>query len=111
TSSVDPKTDALIQSILRREFNFCTVVTIAHRLKTVLDYDKVRSSARSAVFTFHGGCFSTFILRQIACMDRGRLTEFGSPAELLSRPNGVFAQMIEQMNSGQGEATTLHPDH
>ena len=41
TSSVDTQTDELIQMIIRREMSHCTVLTIAHRLSTVADYDKI----------------------------------------------------------------------
>ena len=40
TAAVDLETDDLIQSTLRSEFKSCTVITIAHRLNTILDYDK-----------------------------------------------------------------------
>ena len=42
TAAVDHETDAMIQSAIRRACHSCTVITIAHRLNTILDYDKVR---------------------------------------------------------------------
>jgi ABC-type multidrug transport system fused ATPase/permease subunit len=41
TSSVDPKTDSLIQKTLKQQFDGCTVITIAHRITSVLDSEKV----------------------------------------------------------------------
>lgn len=52
---------------VRDEFVDCTLITIAHRLHTVVDADAV------------------------LVMDRGRAAEYGSPAELLANPDGVFS--------------------
>ena len=41
TSAVDPHTDALVQGTIRAEFRGSTVLTIAHRLDTIIDYDRV----------------------------------------------------------------------
>ena len=41
TASVDSATDALIQQTLRSEFRACTVITVAHRIPTIVDSDKV----------------------------------------------------------------------
>jgi ABC-type multidrug transport system fused ATPase/permease subunit len=41
TSSVDPITDSLIQKTLKQQFLKCTMITIAHRITSVLDSDKV----------------------------------------------------------------------
>ena len=40
TAFVDAETDAIIQRIIRSEFRHCTVLTIAHRLQTILDSDR-----------------------------------------------------------------------
>lgn len=40
TAAVDMETDDLIQSTIRSQFTHCTVITIAHRLNTIMDYDR-----------------------------------------------------------------------
>lgn len=74
TASVDPTTDALIQRVIRDKFQDCTVITIAHRLYTVMDSDKV------------------------LVMENGEVVEFDHPYLLLSR-NGFFAKMVKQSGS------------
>ena len=71
TSSIDKHTDHLIQNLIRREFTDKTVLCIAHRLQTVLDYDK------------------------ILVMGNGRILEFDEPNKLL-QANGVFASMVHK---------------
>jgi ABC-type multidrug transport system fused ATPase/permease subunit len=41
TAAVDPETDELIQSTIKKQFRNCTVLTIAHRVNTILYSDKV----------------------------------------------------------------------
>lgn len=76
TANIDSQTDELIQRTIRTKFADYTVLTIAHRLNTIID--------------------STRIL----VMDAGEIAEFGHPYELLrDKPNGLFAQMVK--NTGR----------
>lgn len=76
TASVDVETDAKIQTMVRQEFAQCTVLAIAHRIGTIIDY------------------------HQIVMLDKGKLVEHGSPAELLSNPSGHFSQLVDDTGSG-----------
>ncbi len=75
TASVDMATDALIQKTLREHFGKATILTIAHRLNTILDYD------------------------QIVVLEYGEVKEIGSPAALLEIKDGVFSGMVKQQDS------------
>lgn len=74
TASVDFETDAAVQAAVRVAFKECAVICIAHRLHTVVDYDR------------------------IACLDGGRLADSGSPHELLQR-DGHFSRLVESLGA------------
>jgi len=80
TASVDVKTDFLIQSTVREAFADCTVITVAHRLHTVANYDK------------------------IVVMKAGRVVEFDTPAELLRRSDSLFAGMMRQVQASTSKS-------
>ena len=75
TSSVDLTTDALIQETIRREFANATILTIAHRLGTIMDYDK------------------------ILVLDNGEVREFETPSRLLADKTSMFASMVSSANA------------
>ncbi|QRV82925.1 ABC transporter transmembrane region [Ceratobasidium sp. AG-Ba] len=72
TASVDLETDSKIQSTIKTEFADRTLLCIAHRLRTIINYDRV------------------------VVMDEGRIVELGTPAELYARAGGIFRGMCEQ---------------
>jgi len=74
TAAVDFATDALIQKAIREQMQGCTVLTIAHRLNTILDYDRV------------------------LVLDKGAVLEYGSPVELLQNPEGEFHSLVSEAN-------------
>ncbi|KAJ5401745.1 ABC transporter integral membrane type 1 [Penicillium crustosum] len=71
TSSLDAQTDRRVQEVMREAFHDCTVFSIAHRLDTIIDFDR------------------------IAVLDAGCLVEFDSPQNLLSR-EGLFKHMYSE---------------
>nr|XP_023023861.1 multidrug resistance-associated protein 4-like [Leptinotarsa decemlineata] len=75
TANIDPQTDSLIQSTIRQKFDNCTVLTIAHRLHTIMDSDRV------------------------LVMDAGEVKEFGHPHLLLQNDNGVFQGLVKETGS------------
>lgn len=62
TANVDPQTDALIQRTIRTKFAPCTVLTVAHRLNTIMDSDKVlvMDRGRLVVSYFFSSSFNIF---------------------------------------------------
>lgn len=80
TANVDPHTDGLIQETIRKKFKQCTIITIAHRLHTIMDSDKV------------------------LVMDEGKAVEFDHPHILLQNTKGLFSFLVQQTgnNTAQG---------
>ncbi|XP_041834872.1 ATP-binding cassette sub-family C member 4-like [Melanotaenia boesemani] len=81
TANVDPRTDELIQKTIREKFRECTVLTIAHRLNTIIDSDR------------------------ILILDAGKIHAFDEPYTLLQDSNGIFYNMVKQ--TGKQEAASL----
>ncbi|XP_006879633.1 PREDICTED: multidrug resistance-associated protein 4 [Elephantulus edwardii] len=82
TANVDPRTDELIQKKIREEFAHCTVLTIAHRLNTIIDSDK------------------------IMVLDSGRLKEYDEPYVLLQNRESLFYKMVQQLGKAEAAALT-----
>ncbi|XP_055638062.1 ATP-binding cassette sub-family C member 4-like [Toxorhynchites rutilus septentrionalis] len=80
TANVDPQTDALIQKTIREKFKHCTVLTVAHRLHTVMDSDRM------------------------LVMDAGRAREFDAPHVLLQQEGGILRDMVEATGPSESES-------
>ncbi|XP_020506427.1 LOW QUALITY PROTEIN: ATP-binding cassette sub-family C member 4 [Labrus bergylta] len=81
TANVDPRTDELIQKTIRDKFRECTVLTIAHRLHTIIDSDR------------------------ILVLDSGTIQELDCPFTLLQNKEGALYKLVQQ--TGQSEAAAL----
>lgn len=73
------RTDALIQKTIRQKFANCTVLTVAHRLNTIMDSDKV------------------------LVMESGSMVEFDHPHVLLQNIRGVFTKMVAETGNPMAE--------
>ncbi|XP_011377129.1 canalicular multispecific organic anion transporter 1 [Pteropus vampyrus] len=82
TAAVDLETDRLIQMTIQKEFSHCTTITIAHRLHTIMDSNKVM------------------------VLDHGKIVEYGSPEELLKNP-GPFYFMAKEAGIENANSTTF----
>jgi ATP-binding cassette subfamily C (CFTR/MRP) protein 1 len=74
TSSVDNKTETLIQIAINGLLKEYTVITIAHRIKTILNYDK------------------------ILVMSHGEILEFDTPENLINNKSSYFYEMYSKSN-------------
>ncbi|XP_074845315.1 ATP-binding cassette sub-family C member 4 isoform X2 [Carettochelys insculpta] len=81
TANVDPRTDELIQKTIREKFAQCTVLTIAHRLNTIIDSDK------------------------IMVLEAGRLKDYNEPYVLLQEKESLLYKMVQHL--GKAEASAL----
>ena len=72
TASIDHNTDELIQQTIRTQFADCTVLTIAHRLNTIMDSSR------------------------IIVLEKGKIVEFDKPEVLLLNKKGIFYSMASQ---------------
>lgn len=72
TANIDEKTDKDVQELIKSEFKDTTVLTIAHRLNTIIQYDKL------------------LVLKD------GTLEEFGRPKDLLEKENGYFHNLVKE---------------
>ncbi|XP_073299207.1 ABC transporter C family member 14-like [Primulina huaijiensis] len=78
TASVDSYTDGVIQKIIREDFVSCTIISIAHRIPTVMDCDRV------------------------LVIDAGRVKEFDKPSHLLERPS-LFGALVQEYANRSSE--------
>ena len=82
TASVDLETDKLLQKTIREEFAHSTVITIAHRMNTIVDSDRV------------------------LVMGAGRVVEFASPNQLLADPRSEFYALVHRNTSSSSNIDT-----
>jgi len=72
TANVDFETDILIQQTIRKEFEGCTRLTIAHRINTITDSDR------------------------ILVMDQGKIAEFDNPKNLILDKESIFYSLVQE---------------
>uniref|UniRef100_A0A453QSA7 ABC transporter C family member 13 n=1 Tax=Aegilops tauschii subsp. strangulata TaxID=200361 RepID=A0A453QSA7_AEGTS len=72
TASIDNATDAVLQKTIRTEFKYCTVITVAHRIPTVMDCDMVLA------------------------MSDGRIVEYDKPTKLMETEGSLFRKLVNE---------------
>ncbi|KDP25344.1 hypothetical protein JCGZ_20500 [Jatropha curcas] len=72
TASIDNATDSILQKTIRTEFADCTVITVAHRIPTVMDCNMVLG------------------------ISDGKLVEYDEPLKLLNKEGSLFGQLVKE---------------
>lgn len=78
--SLDHASDSHVQRLLRSKFTSHTIIAVAHKLDTILDFDKV------------------------IVMNQGQLVEYGEPFKLLDREGSWFKSLYEDSSPNEGPA-------
>lgn len=108
TSAIDYKTDTVIQASLRTELKpDVTVITVAHRLQTILDSDKIVSQNRpfhtilTNLSLVHRWCWMR-VASSVLCyfapvvLTFPKQVEFDTPKALLKNPNGMLRALVDE---------------
>ena len=91
---MDTETDKKITEIIRSEFSGSSVITVAHRLATVLHGNKVAPTGRTKMETdITNEHVWLPILLQVVVLERGKVLEAGTPQQLLSDPQSSFYKL------------------
>ncbi|KAG0014059.1 hypothetical protein BGZ80_010684 [Entomortierella chlamydospora] len=77
TAAIDVETDNAIQLALRREFSGCTVLTIAHRINTIMDNDR------------------------ILVLEQGQVVEYDTPQNLLQKKDSIFYSLAAKSGNAK----------
>ena len=102
TANVDRETDTFIQQKIRERFKDCTVLTIAHRLHTIMDSDRVIGWFLTTCIGYN----NNVTMLQCSVMSDGCVAQCGAPYTLLTEEQGgIFSQLVRE--TGHGESNKL----
>ncbi|KAL2550605.1 ABC transporter C family member 10 [Forsythia ovata] len=91
TASIDNATDFILQKTIRTEFADCTVITVAHRISTVVDCTLVLAISDDFIL-----CEYSNQAYAILNMNAGKLVEYDQPKNLMKREDSLFGRLLKE---------------
>ena len=105
TAAIDTQTDALVQETLREAFKDCTILTIAHRLNTVMQCDRILVLQDGKVWSAYIQKLN--VLKSMHFMFLLQVVEFDKPGLLLANSRSTFSAMMAAADSALNGAGLL----
>lgn len=92
TANVDQETDKFIQTTIKSSFQTATVITVAHRIRTIMHCDRYGIANNSPCLSM----LHDYVLSRVLVMGNGEVLEFDEPNLLIQNVDSHFYQLTSQ---------------